>query len=65
LPVLVDDQVCLRILALAAEDELVDETIERVLELGRIVGSVDDVTVVRGVGGDLGTKLKTEELDNV
>jgi hypothetical protein len=48
-----------------AENKLVNETVKRVLKLSGIVGSVDNVAVVRGVGGNLGSKLESEELDNI
>lgn len=63
--VLADDQVGLGVLALAAKNELVYEAVKGVLKLGGVVVSVDDVTVVRRVGGDLSAQLETEKLDNI
>jgi len=63
--VILDDNVGLRILALLAENELVDETVEMILEFRSIVSTVDDPTVVLGVDVGLGTKFKTEVLDDV
>lgn len=41
--------------------------IERVplSELGGVVGAVDDVAIIVGVGSNLGTELEAKELDNV
>lgn len=55
----------LGVLATSAEDELVDEAVEVVLQLGSLVGSVDDPSVVLGVVGGLGTEFETEVLDDV
>jgi hypothetical protein len=63
--VILDNNVGLRVLALFAENELVDEAIEVILELGSIVGTVDDPTVVLGINVGLGTKFETEVLDDV
>ncbi|KAI6751204.1 hypothetical protein HG530_014118 [Fusarium avenaceum] len=63
--VILDDNIGLRILALLAENELVDEAIKMVLELGSIVSTVDDPTVVLGVNVGLSTKLETEVLDDI
>jgi len=63
--VILDDNVGLRILALLAENELVDETVEMILEFRSIVSAVDDPTVVLGINVGLGTKFKTEVLDDV
>ena len=41
-----DDEVRLRVLARLAKDKLVDEGIEQLAQLGRIVRAVDDVPVV-------------------
>jgi hypothetical protein len=53
------------ILATSAEDELVDETVEVILQLRSLVGSVDDPAVILGVVGGLGTEFETEVLDDV
>jgi hypothetical protein len=63
--VILDNNVGLRVLALFAENELVDEAIEVILELGSIVGTVDDPAVVLGVNVGLGTKFETKVLDDV
>jgi hypothetical protein len=63
--IILDDNIGLRVLTLLAENELVDEAIKMVLELGSIVSTVDDPTVVLGVNVGLGTKFKTEVLDDV
>ena len=55
----------LGILATSAEDELVDEAVEVVLQLGSLMGSVDDPAVILGVVGGLGTEFETEVLDDV
>lgn len=54
-----------RIAAFLAENELGDEAIEVVLELGCFVGAVDDPAVVGGVGIGLSTELETKVLDYV
>jgi hypothetical protein len=63
--IILDDNIGLRVLTLLAENELVDEAIKMVLELGSIVSTVDDPTVVLGVNVGLSTKLETEVLDDI
>lgn len=63
--IIFDDDIGLRVLAFLAEDEFVDEAIEMVLQLGSIVGAVDDPTVVLGVNVGLSTKLETKVLDDI
>ncbi|KAI6757338.1 hypothetical protein HG531_003163 [Fusarium graminearum] len=63
--VILDHNIGLGVLALFAENKLVDEAIEVILELGGIVGTVDDPTVVLGVNVGLSTKFETEVLDDV
>jgi hypothetical protein len=63
--VILDDNIGLRVLALLAENELVDEAIEVVLKLGSVMGSVDDPTVVLGIDVGLSTKLEAKELDYI
>lgn len=53
-------EIGLRVLALLAKDEAVDEAVEVVLELGSIVGAVDDPAVVFGVFVGLSTKLEAK-----
>lgn len=60
-----DDDIRLWVLALLAENELGDETIQVVLELGSIVGAIDDPTVVSGLGVCLSTQLEAEILDQI
>jgi len=55
----------LGVLALLAENELVDEAIQVFLQLLRIVGAVDDPTVVLGVNVGLSTQLETKVLDDM
>lgn len=56
-----------RVPAFSAQDKLVDEHIEKVLEFILIVGPVDNVTLRWPVADNfrLGTKLKAEELSDV
>lgn len=63
--ILVDDQVGFGVLALSAKNKLIDEAVEGILKLGSIMGSIDDVAIVRRVGSNLSTKLETEKLDNI
>ena len=63
-PVL-DDDVGFRILALLAEHEFGDESIQMVLELGCFMGSVDDPAIVCWVRVRLGAKFKAKVLDKV
>jgi len=51
--------------AFAAEDELGDEAVEVVLELGGFVGTVDDPAVVGGVDVGLSTELEAEVFDDI
>ncbi|KUI56281.1 hypothetical protein VP1G_10837 [Cytospora mali] len=59
----VDDS--LGILALVAENKLLDEDIKKVLELARLMSTVDDPAIILGVNVGLSTKFETEELDQV
>ena len=62
---ILDVDVGLGVLALLAENKLVDEAIEVVLELGRIVSAVDDPAVVLGIHVGLGTQFEAKVLDDV
>lgn len=53
--VILNDHICLWVLVLLAEHELINEPIKVVLELRGVVGAVDDPTVIRGLGVGLGT----------
>lgn len=60
-----DVDVGLRVLALSAENKLVDEAIEIVLELGCVVGTVDDPAIISRVNIGLSTELEAEVLDEI
>jgi hypothetical protein len=60
-----NNKVGLGVLALSTKNKSVDEAVERVLELGSVVGSVDDVPVVGRLGSDLGSELETEVFNNI
>ncbi|KAJ6444658.1 polysaccharide deacetylase [Purpureocillium lavendulum] len=53
------------VLALLAENKLVDETVQMILELAGLVGTVDDPTVVLGLVVGHGTQLEAEVLVDV
>ena len=59
----VDDS--LGVLAVLAKNELVDEAVKVVLELGGLVGAVDNPSVILGVNVGLGTELETKVLDDI
>jgi hypothetical protein len=63
--VVLEDNIGLGVLALLAEHKLADEAIEMILQLGGLMGAVDDPTVVRRVDIGLGTELEAKELDEV
>ena len=60
-----DKDIGLGVLALLAQHKLGDEAVEVILELGGIVRAVDDPTVVGGLSVGLGTKFKSEVLDEI
>jgi hypothetical protein len=60
-----DDYIGLGILAFLAENELVDEPVKVVLQLGSFMGTVDNPTVVGRVRVGLGTEFETEILDYI
>ena len=62
---LTDHGVGLGILAFLAEDEAIDEAIQMVLELGSLMGAVDDPAVVVGISVGLSAKFEAEILDEV
>lgn len=55
----------LGVLAAPAEDELVDEAVEVVLQLGCLVGTVDDPAIILGINVGLGAEFETEVFDDV
>jgi len=62
---ILDVDIGLGVLALLAKHKLGDKAVKVILELGGIVGAVDDPTFIRRLGISLGTELKTEVLDEV
>jgi len=54
-----------RVATFLTKNELGDETIEIVLELGGFVGAVDDPAVVGGVGVGLSAELETKVFNDV
>lgn len=60
-----DNEVGFRVEALLAENELLDEAIEELLQLAGFVGTVDDPSVVLGISVGLGTKLEGKVLDDI
>src|ERR1700754_1217800 len=62
---ILDDNISLGILALLAKDKFVDEAVEVVLQLGRLMGTVDDPAVILGVHVGLSTEFEPEVLDDV
>jgi hypothetical protein len=63
--ILLHNNVGLGVLASLAKNKLGDETVKQILKLGRVVRTVDVVSVVSLVDRGLSTKLKSEKLDNV
>jgi hypothetical protein len=55
----------LRVFAVLAEDELGDEAVQGVLELGGFVGAVDDPAVIGSAIIGLSAKFETEVFDDV
>jgi hypothetical protein len=53
------------VLAVLAENELVDEAVEVVLQLGSLVGTVDNPAVVLGVDVGLGAKFEAKVFDDI
>lgn len=60
-----DDKLRLGVLARLAQDEFLDEDVEQLAQVLRIVRAVDDVTVVLFVESGLCAKLAAEELGRV
>jgi hypothetical protein len=63
--ILQNDQVRLWIFARFAQDELVDESIQKLSESGSVVGAVHDITVVLLVERSLGSELTAEKFGGV
>lgn len=53
------------VLALFAKDEFGDEAIKVILELGSLVGAVDDPAIVAGIDVRLSAQLEAEVLNDV
>ena len=60
-----DDDGCLRVLARLAKNKLGDEAIQRILQFGCFMGSVDDPTVILWIGIGLRTQFKPKVLDQI
>jgi hypothetical protein len=60
-----DDYFGLRVLAFLAENELINEAIKVILQLRGLVGTVDDPTIVGGVGIGLGSEFEAEVFDYI
>lgn len=58
-------QVSFRVVTLGTQHKFSDEPIQHVLQLVRLVGSVDDVTVVFGIKLGLSAEFTTEKLGRV
>jgi hypothetical protein len=58
-------QLGLWVVAFGAEHEALDEAVEQVLKLGRLVGTVHDVAIILRVKLGLRTKLTTKVLGGV
>ena len=48
-----------------AEDESIDEAVEVILELGGLVGTVDDPPIIGRIGVRLSTKLKAKVFNHI
>jgi hypothetical protein len=60
-----DDEVCLRVLARPAENELIDEVIEELTQFGSIMSAVYDVSIVFFIERGLSTQFASEKLGRV
>lgn len=60
-----EDRVRLWILALLAEDKFGDVAVQIVLELGCLMGTIDDPTIVGWIGIGLSPKLESKILDDL
>lgn len=58
-------QISFRVVTLGTQHKFSDEPIKHVLQLVRLVGSVDDVTVVFGIKLGLSTEFTTKKLGRV
>lgn len=63
--IILDGEVGLGVAAVVAEDVLLNEDEQRLLQSLAIVGAVDDPAVIRGIHVGLSTKIKSEPLDDV
>lgn len=58
-------QISFRVVTLGTQHKFSDEPIKHVLQLVRLVGSVDDVAVVLGIKLGLSTEFTTKKLGRV
>lgn len=58
-------QISFRVVALGTQHKFFDEPIKHVLQLVRLVGSVDDVTVIFGIKLGLSAEFTTKKLGRV
>lgn len=58
-------QLSFRVVTLGTQHKFSDESIKHVLQLVRLVGSVDDVTVVFGIKLGLSAEFTTKKLGRV
>lgn len=58
-------QVSFRVFTLGTQHKFSDEPIQHVLQLVRLVRSVDDVTIIFGIKLGLSTEFTTEKLGRV
>lgn len=58
-------QISFRVVTLGTQHKFSDEAIEHVLQLVRLVGSIDDVTVVFGIKLGLSAEFTTKKLGRV
>lgn len=55
-------QVGFRVVTLGTQHKFFDEPIKHILQLVRLVGSIDDVTIIFGIKLGLSTKFTTKKL---
>lgn len=58
-------QISFRVVTLGTQHKFSDEPIKHILQLVRLVGSVDDVTVIFGIKLGLSTEFTTKKLGRV
>lgn len=58
-------QISFRVVTLGTQHKFFDEPIKHVLQLVRLVGSVDDVTVIFGIKLGLSAEFTTKKLGRV